>query len=56
MLQVDFSKVITYYNDYIFNETEDWIEPLLDSAVPYNQNNETAELEELDDLEDLEEL
>ena len=56
MLQVDFSKVIAYYNDYIFNETEDWIDPLLDSAVPYNQNNETAELEDLDDLEDFEEL
>ena len=56
MLQVDFSKVINYYNDYIFNDTDDWIDSILDSAVPYNSNNEVVDLEELDDLEDLEDL
>ena len=47
MLQVDFSKVITYYNDYLFNESYDWIDSLLDSAVPYISDDEFSELEEL---------
>ena len=47
MLQVDFSKVIAYYNDYIFNETYDWIDSLLNSVVPYTTDNDITELEEL---------
>ena len=56
MLQVDFSKVITYYNDYIFNDSDDWIDTLLADALPYVTDDDFTELEELDDLEDLEEL
>ena len=47
MLQVDFSKVIAYYNDYIFNETYDWIDSLLNSVVPYTTDSDITELEEL---------
>lgn len=48
MLSVDFSKVITSYNDYILNDAG----LLADSVI----NNDINEIEEIEELEDLEEL
>lgn len=56
MLQVDFSKVIMKYNDYIFDDIDSWVDYLLNTAQPYYPDSECADLEELDDLENLEEL
>ena len=55
MLQVDFSNVISNYNDYIYEDIDLWVENLLETAMPYNQQQNDG-LEELDDLEDLDEL
>ena len=56
MLQVDFSKVLENYNNYIFNDAELRTELLLNNASPADAGDNMAELEELDDSNNLEEL
>jgi hypothetical protein len=50
MLQVDFSKVILNYNDYVYDDADTWVNQLLKSARPY-EKDDCTDLEELDDLE-----
>ena len=50
MLQVDFSKVILNYNDYVYDDADTWVNQLLKSARPY-EKDDCNDLEELDDLE-----
>lgn len=52
MLQVDFSKVITSYNNYILNDDN----LLTPSAPAADSTNTTAPLEEIEELDDLEEI
>ena len=52
MLQVDFSKVITSYNNYILND-DDLLTP---SAPAADSTDTTAPLEEIEELDDLEEI
>ena len=52
MLQVDFSKVITSYNNYILNDDN----LLTPSAPAADSTDTTAPLEEIEELDDLEEI